>query len=89
MNLAQTGFEPGAFKSSRAGRSQFKQQSVEDFLDTDELEERSKTSLTVKVCMVSCAQIHAWLGQVPETCMHACWHLGVRVGRKSGWGRSL
>lgn len=45
----QEGWQPSTFTSSRSERSQQKQQRVEDFLDEDELEERSKTSLQLKV----------------------------------------
>ena len=38
-----------AFKSSRSDRSGVKQQSVDDYLDEDELEERKRTHLHVKV----------------------------------------
>ena len=51
------GFEPASFKSSRservsgaAGASKgARQQSIDDFLDEDELEERKRTHLQVKV----------------------------------------
>ncbi|GLI62024.1 hypothetical protein VaNZ11_004601, partial [Volvox africanus] len=42
------GFQPVSFKSSRSSRQAVGQQSVEDFLDEDEREERNRTVLTVK-----------------------------------------
>jgi hypothetical protein len=47
--LLQEGWQPGTFSSSRSVPAQRKQQSVEDFMDEDELEERQKTSLGLKV----------------------------------------
>ena len=53
------GFEPATFKSSRSDRASAaeaagapkgpRQQSIDDFLDEDELEERKRTHLHVKV----------------------------------------
>ncbi len=45
----QEGFQPAAFRSSRGARQGAVSQSVEDFLDEDELEERGRAVLTVKV----------------------------------------
>jgi hypothetical protein len=45
---AQEGFQPATFRSSRSERGQAAAQSVEDFLDDDEREERNRTVLTVK-----------------------------------------
>ncbi|EFJ49630.1 hypothetical protein VOLCADRAFT_104208 [Volvox carteri f. nagariensis] len=42
------GFQPASFKSSRSSRQAVVQQSVDDFLDEDEREARSRTVLTVK-----------------------------------------
>ncbi|GIL51209.1 hypothetical protein Vafri_7283 [Volvox africanus] len=42
------GFQPATFRSSRSARQAIGQQSVEDFLDEDEREERNRTVLTVK-----------------------------------------
>ena len=57
------GFEPATFKSSRSDRASAaaeaagapkgppRQQSIDDFLDEDELEERKRTHLHVKVVL--------------------------------------
>lgn len=47
--VLQEGWAPGTFSSSRAAPAQRKQQSVEDFLDEDELEERQKRGMTLTV----------------------------------------
>lgn len=47
--ILQEGFQPVNFRSSRSDRGNVKQQSIDDFLDQDELEERSRTHLQVRV----------------------------------------
>lgn len=49
LSSLQEGWAPSTFTSSRSERSEKKQQRLEDFLDDDELEERGKTSLQLKV----------------------------------------
>jgi hypothetical protein len=45
----QEGWQPGAFSSSRSAPGQRQQQSVEQFMDEDELEEMQKKGLSLKV----------------------------------------
>lgn len=47
LPCAQEGFAPAAFKSSRGARAEAKAQSVDDFLDEDELAVRNKAKLQV------------------------------------------
>ncbi len=70
-NALQAGFEPATFKSSRSDRTGAKQQSIDDFLDEDELEERKRTHLHVKVRQGLKAESHlrfmCVLGSIPLT----------------------
>eukprot|EP00775_Hariotina_reticulata_P010080 gene10080-10235_t len=45
---SKEGWQPSTFSSSRSAPAQRKQQSVEDFMDEDERDERQKTSLGLK-----------------------------------------
>jgi hypothetical protein len=46
----QEGWQPAAFSSSRSAPGQRQQQSVEQFMDEDELKEMQKKGLSLKVC---------------------------------------
>jgi hypothetical protein len=46
---AQEGWQPAAFSSSRSAPGQRQQQSVEQFMDADELEEMQKKGLSLNV----------------------------------------
>lgn len=47
--FSQEGFQPVTFRSSRGSRQAVVQQSVDNFLDDDELEVRNRSVLTIKV----------------------------------------
>ena len=49
----QEGWQPSSFASSRAAPGQRQQQSIEQFMDEDELEERQKKGLGLKVGAVA------------------------------------
>lgn len=49
---SKEGWKPSDFKSSRANRSEYKGQRIEDFLDEDELQESRKKTIGTKVSPV-------------------------------------
>lgn len=77
--VLQEGWAPGTFSSSRAAPAQRKQQSVEDFLDEDELEERQKRGMTLTVSHWACVLLTSMWAAVSESCTACCLHVLMPV----------
>jgi hypothetical protein len=62
LPVLQEGWQPSTFSSSRsAPAGQRQQQSVEQFMDEDELEEMQKKGLSLKVRAAAVGSVNFWL----------------------------